>query len=108
VKHFHEGSAGNAREFSLKSRIGEVRPFLYYSFGNFVEKSPSSQLDDHINFSLSVPSSTLQTKRDTVATDILRILFFATNWPERVGQEADINALLDDGYKFNFWPSRTQ
>src|SRR5262245_12014363 len=25
VKHFHEGSAGNARERSLKSRIGEVR-----------------------------------------------------------------------------------
>ena len=24
VKHFHKGLAGNAREFSLKSRIGEV------------------------------------------------------------------------------------
>jgi hypothetical protein len=73
-----------------------------------MEEGPSSQLDDKISFALTVPSSRLQTNRDTITADLLRMLFFAVNWPGMVDQDVQINALIDSGYKFNMWQPRTQ
>ena len=48
----------------------------------------------------------MQTDRDGVVADILRLLFFAVNWPSIANQDEQIKALIKSGYEYNFWTSR--
>ena len=98
LEHAHQSYGAMGYDGTLEMRVALERmrgiPFLYSSFGNFIDEGPSSQLDDKISFVLSFPSSRLQTNRDAIAADLLRVLFFAVNWPAMVDQDERINALL--------------
>jgi hypothetical protein len=72
-------------------------PLLHQGFG----PKPNSPLDDKIGFMLSFLSSRLRTDRDAVARDLLRMLFFAVNWPQIANDDEQINRLLESGHRFN-------
>jgi len=78
------------------------KPFLYFPM-NIPESGPSSRLDDSFGFDLLVSSGRLKSQRDDVATDILRTLLFAMNWPDAATNPVSIRQFLAYGYKFNFW-----
>jgi hypothetical protein len=78
------------------------KPFLYFPM-NIPEIGPSSRLDDSFGFDLLISSSRLKSQRDDVATDILRTLFFAMNWPDVATSSDSIKQCLQYGYEFNFW-----
>jgi hypothetical protein len=83
LAHAHQIYAAMGYDGTLEMRVSLERmrgiPFLHSSFGGFMEEGPSSQLDDKISFALTVPSSRLQTNRDAITADLLRMLFFAVN-----------------------------
>jgi len=111
LEHVRQSYSAIGYEGTLEVRVVLERmrgtPFLYSSFAGFIDQGPSSQLDDKVSFVLSVPSSRLQTDRDTVSLDLLRILLFAVNWPDVASQDEKINVLLESGYKFNMWKPKT-
>jgi len=78
------------------------KPFLYFPM-NIPEIGPSSRLDDSFGFDLLISSPRLTSQRDDVATDIIRTIFFAMNWPDVATNSDYIKQCLENGYEFNHW-----
>lgn len=86
----------------IRTRLDPVRglPLLFSTASGW----PKSPLDDSVEFDITSPSDRLKAGRDTLATDIIRLLMFALNWPEMAVNEGGLHTLLEDGYKYSFWP----
>jgi hypothetical protein len=72
----------------------------------FRETPPSSQFDDLVEFGADFTNETLQTARDAVATQLIRTILFALNWPAAAADQSVIELFLQDAYKFNAWISQ--
>lgn len=62
-----------------------------------------SILDDELMFEMDVPSNRLQTARDDVAGELLRVLFTAVNWPVGVSSPTAVKELINMAYEYNSW-----
>jgi hypothetical protein len=71
---------------------------------DFPENGPASELDDTITFSLDTSSDALISRPDAIVVDILRYVFFATNWPHFAGSSELLLKLINAGYEYNNWP----
>ena len=45
----------------------------------------------------------LYEKSDGVVMQLLRLIFFAAGWPELVETNSSLEALVLQGYNFNYW-----
>lgn len=63
----------------------------------------ASNRDDDVAFSIETTSDDLQRRPDAVAIELLRVIFFAVNWPDAVTTPDAIAELIRDGYHFNMW-----
>jgi hypothetical protein len=76
-------------------------PWIYFQSG-FPEMGPASILDNEVEFSLDTTAPELTARRDAVAMDLLRLVFFATNWAKATAS-AKLEAFVKGGYKYNSW-----
>jgi hypothetical protein len=77
--------------------------WIYFDLPNTPTKGPVSDLDDDVSFSLAITTDDLATRLDGVARDLLRLIFFAMNWPAQAESDARLIDAIKDGYKFNMW-----
>ncbi len=87
-------------EANLASILGV--PWLYATSG-WMESRAGSVLDDTATFSIETTSEALHEKPDSVAIDVLRYIAFSANWPELVDSPEKLDALILQGYRYNFW-----
>lgn len=75
-----------------------------YAEGGFMRTAgPSSELDDDVEFSIETTTQDLQQRRDAVGMDLLRVIFFAVNWPDAVTAPDALAELIRGGYNYNLW-----
>jgi hypothetical protein len=77
-------------------------PWLIFDQG-FPSLGPASQLDDTATFSLEAAAAELTTARDRVVTDLLRYLFYATDFNVATA-ESHLESFVKCGYRYNMWP----
>ncbi len=77
-------------------------PWLHASDG-YVEEGPHSELDDTVTFALTSTTDALTQSRDSLAMDVLRLVFFAINWPGTADDPSKLAGLLKVGYEYNMW-----
>ncbi|MBI4910750.1 MAG: hypothetical protein HY820_44460 [Acidobacteria bacterium] len=71
---------------------------------NFPESGPCSELDDTITFELETNTEELTLDPDRVCLNVLRYVFFATNWDQQISSSTDSpERLLRAAYSFNQW-----
>jgi hypothetical protein len=69
----------------------------------FSEHGSSSVLDDTVAFSVPTSADALTSDSERVAMDVLRLVFFAINWPETADDAEKLALLVKEGYRYNFW-----
>jgi hypothetical protein len=62
-----------------------------------------SELDDDIRFAMETTTEAFRDNLDEAAKNLLRLTFFATNWPEVADSAEKLTELLELGYRFNAW-----
>ena len=77
-------------------------PWLHFPRG-FSEHGSHSELDDTVTFSLATTTDALEHDQERLAMDVLRLVFFAINWPDTADDPQKLAALLKDGYEYNMW-----
>jgi len=97
------GEIGYVGPLLLDTRLESMRgvKWFYAGWSNDPTTGPASELDDDITFSIVTTSETLAEKPDRIAMDILRYVFFATNWANAAD---NLDTFVKKGYKFNSWP----
>jgi hypothetical protein len=89
-------------ETTLRSIINV--PWLYAPPPwNSLTSRAGSPLDDIVAFTVNATTEGLRENPDETAMDILRFVFFAVNWPEVIADRGNFVALIQHGYKYNFW-----
>jgi len=83
------------------------KPFVHFPY-NVPTPGPASPFDDDVKMEHFISSSDLSQRRDGVAKELLRGLFFALNWPEQAASDAQLEVQLSRGYSFNQWPGRAE
>ena len=81
-------------------------PWVYFPEG-VAEHGPRSELDDTVSFTLTTTTDVLTMSRDGLAMDVLRLVFFAMNWPGTADDPQKLAALVTSGYQYNRWPPPT-
>ena len=81
-----------------------LRVPLYSNHIRFRATPPSSQFDDVIGFSTDFSSQILESDRDNIATQLIKTILFALNWPDAAAFESTIESFVKDAYEFNRWP----
>lgn len=69
----------------------------------FRQTPPASRFDDVVEFEAHFTSAILQSARDTIATQLIRTILFALNWPGAAMEEPTAQMFLGDAYEFNGW-----
>ncbi len=80
--------------------------WIYFPHG-FPDSGPCSVLDDVIHFSLEASTDELSAGPDSLAINILRLVFFATNWLGLADSEEKLKNIVLAGYEFNNWQRPT-
>jgi len=83
------------------------KPFITIPFPDFPETGPASPIDDEISLDFSCSTLRLTEQRDEVVGDLLRLIFFALNWPQQGADPKNISDLLDAAKDYNSWRQRT-
>lgn len=87
-------------EFRMSNMLGVQ---WVHALSGFRQDGPSSELDDEISFTLEFDTVDLVERINKVLADILRQVFFSTNFSE-IGISPDrLKRVITDGYKFNNW-----
>jgi hypothetical protein len=89
-------------EIQLKGMLGEQ---WVLSVDPLVVTDHSSELDDEASFTISSSVDDLVRRIDGIARDLLRFVFFATNWPELAEDDKALENTIRKGYDFNLWDS---
>lgn len=89
-------------QISVALRSIRNKPWLYMQpHQGYVEKGPSSMLDDELFFLLESDMTVFDSNK--LAMEILTLVFFATNWPEVSTQQTQMQEVLKMGYGYNQW-----
>jgi len=81
-------------------------PWVHFPSG-FPQEGSHSELDDTVTFSLTTSTEVLTQSRDLLAMDLLRLVFFAMNWPGAADDPKKLDSLVHFGYQYNQWPPAT-
>ena len=88
-------------ELALKSIRGI--PWLSKSSGNWLEPRAGSELDDEVTAEIETTSDVLKDGLDEATKNVLRLAFFATNWPEVANSDDKLAEKVRAGYEYNHW-----
>ncbi|MDD5544701.1 MAG: ATP-binding protein [Acidobacteriia bacterium] len=77
-------------------------PWIVFD-GNKPIVGRASELDDQVSFSISTTSEAMDKRRDGLVMDILRYVFFATDWSEVADSPQELEKLVRTGYQYNSW-----
>lgn len=77
-------------------------PWICFPQGH-PEEGGSSALDDEFGFSLTTTTCELIHSDTGLTMELLRVVFFATNWPLLANTPEKLDRLIDSGYEYNFW-----
>ena len=89
----------------IEARLEGVRGIPWVHFSNhFPEHGACSEIDDAVTLTLDATTEQLTQARDSLAIDILRLVFFAVGWPGTADDPKKLASLLNVGYEFNHWP----
>jgi hypothetical protein len=88
----------------LQVRLERVRgkPWLYFPH-NFPETGPSSPFDDDIGFTIEVLTDRLTGALDNVASELVKVILFALNWPGAGRSAESIQRFVEYGYRYSNW-----
>ena len=87
---------------TLLARVRNV-PFWVFPGGSQRNTGRSSPLDDTVEFAKTYSMRDLREKRDTVARDVLQMIFYSLNWADVATDEAELLRIIADGYGYNYW-----
>ena len=83
-------------------------PWLTSPGGHMIVPRKGSQLDDDVLFTVTLDSEMLHDKIDGAVLEVLRSIFFSANLAGLAGTDHEMEALLRQGYEYNFWPVPSQ
>jgi hypothetical protein len=98
------GEIGYSGPLTIEMRLEGLcgTPWLYFDVDR-PAKGPSSELDDDVAFAIEATGDMLAKKRDSVAMDLLRYVFFATNWTDMADSPEKLERLVRSAYGYNMW-----
>ena len=92
----------------IELALHDIRDLPWISFpSGFAETGPKSELDNTVTFAVASTTDDLQQRSDGLASDLLRSVFFAINWPNIADSPEKLGAIIMTGYEYNFWSART-
>lgn len=98
---------GYVGPLAIEMKLDGIRNVPWITFDDrMAHTGPASQLDDTATFSVETTTDELTKARDTVAMNILRYVFYATNLTDAVGA-AELEAYVKAGYYYNVWGTPT-
>jgi hypothetical protein len=80
-------------------------PWIAFPYG-FAETASSCQLDNTVTLNLETATADLRQDPNAFARELLRLVFFAMNWPNIADSPEKLEAIITTGYEYNFWRSR--
>lgn len=87
--------------------LHNIRDIPWISFPDgFAEIASSCQLDNTVTFTLETTTADLQQGPNAFTGELLRLVFFAMNWPDIADSPEKLEAIITTGYEYNFWGSR--
>src|SRR5260370_37525255 len=88
----------------IELAMHDVRDIPWISFpSGFAETGSKSEPDNTVVFTLTSTTDDLQQRPNGLATDMLRQVFFAINWPSVADSEEKLDAIIRAGYQYNNW-----
>jgi len=75
-------------------------PWIYFT-DNIPRIGPKSIVDDSVMFTISSTIDQLVNRRDEIAIELLRYIFFALNWPEVASTEGQLKSMVKLGNEYN-------
>jgi hypothetical protein len=91
---------------TLLKRV-QGKPLIDFPYANFPATGPASRIDDEISLDISSSAVRLIEQRDETAGDLLKVLFFALNWPQQGADASTITHLLHAAARYNSWRQRS-
>ena len=91
----------------IELALYDIRDIPWISFpSGFAETGSTCELDNTVAFTLTSTTDDLQQRSNGLASDMLRLVFFAINWPSVADSEEKLDAIIRAGYQYNNWNTR--
>ncbi len=100
---------GLTASLQVEVRMEGIRgiPWIEFPYGrNASVEAAQPKLDDAVAFTLPTTTDALTRSRDQLAVEILRIVFFAIDWPA-AAESSEVSKFVAWGYKHNRWDPAT-
>jgi hypothetical protein len=95
---------GYAGALHVELVLHDVRDIPWISFpSGFAETGPKSELDNTVAFTLETTMDDLRQRYAEFASDVLRSIFFAMNWPSIADSPEKLGEIIRTGHEYNFW-----
>jgi hypothetical protein len=86
--------------------LTDIRDVPWIAFPDgFAQTGTSCELDITVAFTLDTTTDDLEQRQDLLASEVLRLVFFAMNWPDIADSPGKLDAIIATGYEYNFWPT---
>jgi hypothetical protein len=84
--------------------LTDIRDVPWIAFPDgFAQTGTSCELDTAVAFTLDTNTDDLEQRQDFLASKLLRLVFFAMNWPDIADSPGKLDAIIATGYEYNFW-----
>jgi Putative DNA-binding domain len=101
------GELGYVGPLTVEMRLEAIRGVPWITFEDRMAfTGPASQLDDVVTFSVDATADDLANRRDALAMNILRYVFYASNLTDAVSVSS-LEAYVRNGYDYNMWGTPT-
>ena len=95
---------GYSGPLRLETFLSSVRRVEWLDFPKGVpSRQPGSELDDDVEFSISLASEDLSERPDGVVMDVLRHVLFSVNSSDKADTPEQLELMVRLGYQFNCW-----
>lgn len=96
---------GYSGSIHIEAKLASIRgvPWLHGLDGAYASTKSGSQLDNDVTFSITTTSEALYRKSDGIVMDLLRYVFFSTDWPSQIETPGNLETIIREGYDFNSW-----
>lgn len=93
----------------IELALSDIRDVPWIAFPDgFAQTGTSCELDNAVAFTLDTTTDDLDERQDILASELLRLVFFAMNWPDIADSPDKLDAIIATGYEYNFWHNRTE
>jgi hypothetical protein len=101
------GELGYVGPLTVEMRLEAIRGVPWITFEDRMAfTGPASQLDDVVTFSVDATADDLANRRDALAMNILRYVFYASKLTDAVSVSS-LEAYVRNGYDYNMWGTPT-